>query len=712
MNPIVRNLFLLFWLGVLGGLLAQWTPLANQTLHAQQAGGDATAAGIFLPAVVSDGAAIAPASEDQRLVVNRSRLVLLDWARLGELPNPATDKTPPSSLVNPVNHILLFNLFDDTQLTAQLHESRPNPSGGGVVWRGEIEGMPYSEVQLVFKDHLFVADIRLPARTEANDMAPGSVYQVRPVASAAGEHYVVRQVQTRSGISVEPDFRYPPVAPSTESPQIVNAEGQTAVFVDDGSTIDLLVAYTPAARQAIGGVAAMELEIDLAVAQTNQAYANSGINQRLRLVHTMEIAYNENSLMAVDLERLTEQNDGFMDEVHQVRNQVGADVVTLLLKSSDNPAGIGWLLRPLDAAFAPYAFNVTDICCATASLVFAHELGHNMGAAHDWFVDDEPGAFTYSHGYVAPGCAFKTIMAYGAECPWFDPIAFFSNPSLQLETLAVGVAPGTNLNCRVGNQNNPPCDADNRLTLNNSAAVVANFRQSVNQPPITPTATPLPPTATLVPSTATATTTATTITTVIPSATPVPPATATPTNTPVAPPATGTAISTPTSVSTATATATPTPTATPFPTCTPVPTNTPVITGPHLAIREGPTVGAPGSYFLLRGENFRPNRRVDLTVNGQTIVTVRADGQGAFALLIETTTATKAGSYYIHADASVNVVTILIDPNAPVLDAPVTGQSVLLPLTVEPQVQLYLPIVQGGGRAVTASTAGGEEPCR
>ena len=40
--------------------------------------------------------------------------------------------------------------------------------------------------------------------------------------------------------------------------------------------IDVAVVYTPAARDAAGGVAAIEAEIDLMVAETNQAYETSG----------------------------------------------------------------------------------------------------------------------------------------------------------------------------------------------------------------------------------------------------------------------------------------------------------------------------------------------------------------------------------------------------------------------------------------------------
>jgi hypothetical protein len=57
------------------------------------------------------------------------------------------------------------------------------------------------------------------------------------------------------------------------------------VAADSGNRFDVLVVYTAAARMAAGSTAAMQALINLGVAETNQAYANSGIIPRLRLVH-------------------------------------------------------------------------------------------------------------------------------------------------------------------------------------------------------------------------------------------------------------------------------------------------------------------------------------------------------------------------------------------------------------------------------------------
>ena len=93
--------------------------------------------------------------------------------------------------------------------------------------------------------------------------------------------------------------------------------------------IDVAVVYTPAAREAAGGVAAIEAEIDLLVAETNQAYETSRVDHRVRLVDISEVTYVESGDSSLDLARLLEPSDGSLDEVHALRDEVGADLVHL-----------------------------------------------------------------------------------------------------------------------------------------------------------------------------------------------------------------------------------------------------------------------------------------------------------------------------------------------------------------------------------------------
>lgn len=114
---------------------------------------------------------------------------------------------------------------------------------------------------------------------------------------------------------------------------------------DDGSIIDVMVLYSQAARSAAGGTAAMHALIDLAVAETNDAFERSLVTTRLRLVHRQEVAYTETNDVELDSDRLIDPNDGYLDEMHPLRDLYGADCVSLWLDSYGG-AGFGYFPHP------------------------------------------------------------------------------------------------------------------------------------------------------------------------------------------------------------------------------------------------------------------------------------------------------------------------------------------------------------------------------
>lgn len=251
-----------------------------------------------------------------------------------------------------------------------------------------------------------------------------------------------------------------------DTPQTIAADTSTSANVDSSSVtyatvnsaanntpISVLVVYTPEARVAAGGTAAIQARATQAVNDANTAYQNSGVNIQLRLVYAGEVSYAESGNFYTDLYRLTLPSDGFMDEVHQLRNQYQADMVSLLINNMQY-CGLGWLGAAASWADA-YMFSTTNQYCA-AYLTFAHELGHNMGANHNKENAGGAGAYSYSYGHHLANGVYRTIMAYapGARIP------YFSNPNVPYLGHATGVA----------NQ------ADNARTLNNTAATISGFR--------------------------------------------------------------------------------------------------------------------------------------------------------------------------------------------------------------------------------------------
>ena len=213
-------------------------------------------------------------------------------------------------------------------------------------------------------------------------------------------------------------------------------------------TIDVAVVYTPAAREAAGGTAAIEALIDLWIAETNGAYDASGVHQRLALAAREEVDYVESGDASVDMERLIEPSDGHLDSVHDLRDQAGADLVHLIVSES-NFGGQGQ--RPGVFSFCIVTFP--DSSC------FAHELGHNMALRHDRYEqsierDWGGGVLTSdpAYGYVnqrtleagAPESSrWRTIMAYETQCDDADfrcnRLLRFSNPQQRYDGDPLGV---------------------------------------------------------------------------------------------------------------------------------------------------------------------------------------------------------------------------------------------------------------------------------
>ena len=263
--------------------------------------------------------------------------------------------------------------------------------------------------------------------------------------------------------------------------------------VPEMSTIDVALFYTPAARREAGGAAEIEAAMDLWVAEANQAYIDSAVKQQIALVAIQEVDYTEVDVHT-DLWRLTNLGDGHLDEVHEIRDEVGADLVHLVPNWVDGygACGKGWIVEPLP-------FAVTVYACG--GMAFTHELGHNMGLQHDRYSVCGPNAascrdwpFRYAYGYVnqrafepgAPESArWLTIMAYHQQCSAEDvlcqTVPRFSNPGQTWNGDPLGV-PGDYPSSDVAG----PADAARvlNLTRHSVAALREVGRVAANRPPV------------------------------------------------------------------------------------------------------------------------------------------------------------------------------------------------------------------------------------
>ncbi len=186
-------------------------------------------------------------------------------------------------------------------------------------------------------------------------------------------------------------------------------------------TYDLMVVYTPAAKDSAGDIIGL---INTAWEQTNQIYSNSQAMTRANLVETFEVNYTEVDI-STDLDRLIDPSDGYMDEVHDYRDQCGADIVVLIV-GRGNACGKAGAIKAEDWN----AFAVVKWDCATQRYTFTHEIAHLFGSEHELGYDEyKNNPWPYNHAFTHFGPTFQTVVAVKGD-GGFDKIPYLSTPSV------------------------------------------------------------------------------------------------------------------------------------------------------------------------------------------------------------------------------------------------------------------------------------------
>jgi len=343
-----------------------------------------------------------------------------------------------------------LKLFDAGTRTLDLDQPRAH-SQQMKVWRGGLRGEAGSDVTLVAHGTTMVGTILSNQRLYKIESTGGSLHRLVEIDEAAlpHDHHPV--------IIADDPVGAPPSAGTAEQTDTAAAAGD--------SIVDLLVVYTTTAKTQEGGQAAMEALIALGVDSANQAYRNSQIAMQLQLVHTAEVAYTETGSIDIDLTRLRSSTDGIMDQVHQLRDRYQADLVALIVDNGGASCGIAYVMaNGPRASFASSAFSVTARDCIVNDTL-AHELGHNMGNAHDRATGGT-GVFAYSYGYRDVVGRFRTIMAYACPNVSCPRVKYFSNPNIMINGRPAGIDHAVD----------PANSADNARSMNEVRQVVAAWR--------------------------------------------------------------------------------------------------------------------------------------------------------------------------------------------------------------------------------------------
>lgn len=375
---------------------------------------------------------------------------------------------------------------------------------GARTWVGRIEGGDLG-------DRIIISELN--GVTFGRISTPEGVWEIIP--GETGGHRIFRHPDNAV---VEPwgdDVAVPTVSDVISYANAGSSGGDTidaAVPVGSNGTIDIAVVYTQSMVDTWG--LATGGRIQFLVALLDQALIDSDTGLRARLVHISAVTASET---ASNTDTLYDLQDGAGNGIASdnapsgagqdfsallaIRDAVGADLVTLIrrhysgsgtVNRSGSGCGIafvnGGASDTISAADAPNGVSVVsdfingndtnlgDGYSFCSPLTLAHEVGHNLGFAHN--LEDSTagdGVRSFAHGHRVD-CEFLTIMAYGSDgalsCPGSGrnetEVAYFSNPDIN--SCPDGAA------CGSADNQDP---ADNARAAREEGLNVAGFRAEV-----------------------------------------------------------------------------------------------------------------------------------------------------------------------------------------------------------------------------------------
>jgi hypothetical protein len=286
--------------------------------------------------------------------------------------------------------------------------------------------------------------VRNGDKVTANARISGQWFAIRPLHD--GRH-VIAAVDEKQMPPDHPERDYQHIFDQSSRPSVLLPEDEVRAI----STIRVMVHYTSSAASASGDINGL---INLAVAETNQGYTNSGVEISLVLAHKSQVVYTQTGSFSTDLSRYRGTTDSYMTDVHTTRNSTASDIGVLLINNSSSCG-----LASAIGASATTAFAVAHYGCATGYYSFGHEIGHLQAARHDPANDPSTTPYAYGHGFQKTSAGWRTIMAYNCS-PSCTRLNYWSNPGKTYGGAAMGTT----------------TQSHNQRVLNNTKASIAAFR--------------------------------------------------------------------------------------------------------------------------------------------------------------------------------------------------------------------------------------------
>lgn len=222
--------------------------------------------------------------------------------------------------------------------------------------------------------------------------------------------------------------KLPPEGEPIADPADSSKDSSTATAaVSAHSTIRVLFVTTNQSRAAHPNY---KLRLAQALQDANQYLINSRVDLTYELAGFYDADYEETRDSHGQLADVRSAESTLGRAVYVERDALRADLVSMLSTFKD-VCGRGVLKSEKESGY-------TVISCFYYN-VLAHEMGHNLGANHNWEPGNSEGNPPYMFGYRQTGIApkFHTQMSYacGSNCP---QIPYHSNPRLTYQGLPLG----------------------------------------------------------------------------------------------------------------------------------------------------------------------------------------------------------------------------------------------------------------------------------
>ncbi len=302
--------------------------------------------------------------------------------------------------------------------------------GGDAMWAGRVAGSDYESVVFTVVDGYLSGRFGVPG---------GAKYRISARPDGRG------RIENMSTIAPRPKAEYCGVPPERPAPVGVveaqrSGDPERVAGASNHNLLDIMIVYSEAAGERyILRDGSIEAPIDNSIDYLNLVFRNGQLDIVARLAHLEQAPASlntEGAGLAV-LGRLRGNR-----EVQELRAEHNADLVHLFVTAEvTDVCGIAWLLGKGDTwrSFSPTAYGLT-LMQGCGDETFAHEVGHNLGAAHDPpnagrnFSDPERrnnvviAPYAFGHTWFSPSPpnppSKDTIMSYGSGQvePWFSTV--------------------------------------------------------------------------------------------------------------------------------------------------------------------------------------------------------------------------------------------------------------------------------------------------